>query len=157
MTARRPPRLALRLLERHLPDNDPLVGDLVEEFDRQPSSWWFWKQTLAAVVIASLRRSDEIRPLRLVDGQVTAIRSPISPGASTRPLRPINLSGGPVAGIGGLGLVALSVLVTVVQPAVWWLALGAVAGGLLLGVGLIAFGRRRVHASNAGLHSLRHD
>jgi hypothetical protein len=57
----------------------------------------------------------------------------------------INMSGIPVSGIGGLGLVAVAVLIAYVQPQAWWLmAIGAI-GGVGLGAGLVLF--RRVHRS----------
>jgi hypothetical protein len=49
----------------------------------------------------------------------------------------INISGIPVAGVGGLGLVAIAVLVSVVMPAAWWLMVAGVAGGAILGVILV--------------------
>jgi hypothetical protein len=45
----------------------------------------------------------------------------------------INMSGIPVKGIGGLGLVAVAVLMTVVLPAAWWLLVLGAAGGVMLG------------------------
>jgi hypothetical protein len=44
----RPPRLALALLERWIPDNEPLAGDLLEA-SRQRSRAWFWRQVLLAI------------------------------------------------------------------------------------------------------------
>jgi hypothetical protein len=44
-------------------------------------------------------------------------------------------------GIGGLGLVILALLMTLVQPGAWWMLAAPVAAGILLGVILIA--RRR--------------
>jgi len=49
MTDNEPPRLAMSLLGRCLPEDDPLTGDLVEEFDAGRGRVWFWRQTLAAV------------------------------------------------------------------------------------------------------------
>jgi hypothetical protein len=49
----------------------------------------------------------------------------------------INISAIPVAGVGGLGLVAIAVLVAVVMPAAGWLMVTGVAGGGLLGIGLV--------------------
>ena len=54
----------------------------------------------------------------------------------------INISGIPVAGVGGLGLVAIAVLVSVVMPAAGWLMLSGVAGGCLLGTVLVLARRR---------------
>jgi len=54
----------------------------------------------------------------------------------------INISGIPVAGVGGLGLVAIAVLVSVVMPAAGWLMISGVAGGCLLGAVLVLARRR---------------
>jgi hypothetical protein len=49
----------------------------------------------------------------------------------------INISAIPVAGVGGLGLVAIAVLVAVVMPAAGWLMVTGVTGGCLLGAVLV--------------------
>ena len=49
MTARRPPRPAVWLLTQCLPEDDPLTGDLVEDFTAGRSAVWFWRQALVAV------------------------------------------------------------------------------------------------------------
>lgn len=49
----------------------------------------------------------------------------------------INISGIPVAGVGGLGLVAMAVLVSIVMPAAWWLMVAGVTGGCVLGAVLV--------------------
>lgn len=140
MTNRQPPRLALALLERVVPDNAPLAGDLVEEFERRQSTAWFWWQVLAAVWTAFFTRPVEIRPLQLVDLQPSdAVER--SRSLSDR-IRPVNLTASPLHGIGGLGLVALSLLMTLVVPGVWWLILGSMAGGVTLGLIRIAIHRR---------------
>jgi len=69
MTIRRPPRLALALLERLVPGSALLAGDLTEEYGRRPSRWRVWREVIAAIAIAWFARPDEIRPLRLVDLQ----------------------------------------------------------------------------------------
>ena len=134
MTQRLPPRLALALLDRYVPDSEPLAGDLVEEFERRPSTVWFWVQVLAAIGAGWRTRTDEIRPLRLVDLQPAdalertrrlSLRFPgVNPGAST-------------AGVGGLGLAVLAGLVTLVLPATWWLLGASVVAGCALGVVMI--------------------
>jgi len=49
----------------------------------------------------------------------------------------INISAIPVAGVGGLGLVAMAILVSVIMPAAGWLMVSGVAGGCLLGAVLV--------------------
>ena len=45
-----PPRLAVGLLRRFVPDNEPLVGDLLERFAMGQSRLEFWRQVLLAIV-----------------------------------------------------------------------------------------------------------
>jgi hypothetical protein len=49
----------------------------------------------------------------------------------------INISGIPVAGIGGLGLVAMAVVVAFNMSAAWWTMVMGVSGGLVLAVVLV--------------------
>jgi hypothetical protein len=52
MTSRRPPQLAVVLLERFVPDNEPLTGDLLEDWCER-SDTWFWRQVLLAILTRS--------------------------------------------------------------------------------------------------------
>jgi hypothetical protein len=49
MTSRQPSRIAFFLLERLVPDNEPLTGDLREESRERPATW-LWRQVLFAVL-----------------------------------------------------------------------------------------------------------
>lgn len=142
MKPSRPPRLALALLERLVPDSAPLAGDLVEEFERRQSRAWFWRQVLAASLTASFARSGEIRPLRLVDLQ-PADALERSRRWSLR-FRPVNLGGS--VGVGGLGLAVLAVLVTLTVPGIWRLLLASTLAGVLVGIVLIARRAKGRHA-----------
>jgi hypothetical protein len=53
MTCRRPPRLGVVLLERLVPDNEPLTGDLLEAASGR-SDAWFWQQVLPAVLVRTV-------------------------------------------------------------------------------------------------------
>jgi hypothetical protein len=139
MTRREPPRLALALLERLVPDGAFLAGDLTEEYQRRPSRCRLWWEVLGAIAIAWRQRPDEIRPLRLVD---------LQPGDAVERTRriglrfePVNVAASPLNGIGGLGIATLALVTTLVTPAAWWLFLGAVLAGVVLGIVMIA--RRR--------------
>ena len=140
MTRREPPRLALALLERLVPDSACLAGDLAEEYHRRPSRWWLWWEVLAAIAAAS-KRPDEIRPLRLVDFQ------PEDAVERTRRIAlrfaSVNLTASPLQGTGGLAIAALALLMTLVLPAAWWLLLGSMLAGVVLGVAMIATHRSR--------------
>ena len=146
MTCRRVPRVALALLEWALDGNEPLAGDLVEEFARRDSRTWFWAQVLGAIATASSRRGVEIRPLRLVELQpADAVERSRRFGLR---FRRVNLSAGPAGGVGGLGLVVLGGLMTRTMPAAWALFLAAALAGLLLGVLAIVW-REGTAAANA--------
>lgn len=136
-------RSALWLLARVARDNEPLAGDLTEEFALGRTEWWLRRQLLSALLRTHFRRPSEIRPLRLVDGP---IGSRFDSARHAGP-RVINLSGSPVHGIGGLGLALLLGLMTMVSPGVWWLALASLSGGILLGGVLIA---RHRHSLRVG-------
>ena len=151
MTRRHAPRTPIALLEWLVPDSGPLAGDLIEEFDRRQSVAWLWWQVLAAIAALFVEPSVEIRPLRLMDEQ------PIDAMERTsqwnRRFRNINLSASPVPGVGGLGLLVLCVLVTLVMPGAWWGLLGSTVAGVALGFALIA--RRDPSAAAAAAPPLR--
>lgn len=131
MTMRRPPRLALWLLERFVPDSGPLAGDLLEQFQTSRSRLWFWLQVLLAIGLHASGEPREIRPLKLVEHPSY---NPAPRAGATAPPRPINLTASPLHGVGGLGLLALAILVSLVQPAAWWGVLLSVVAGLTWGV-----------------------
>ena len=135
MSGPQPPRLALALLERFVPDSEALAGDLVEEFEHRPSAVWFWVQVLGAVAAEWRTRTDEIRPLQLVDLQ------PADALERTRRLTlrfpSVNPGGSSVTGVGGLGLAVLVCLVTRVTPSTWWVLLASALAGCALGVVMI--------------------
>ena len=140
MTKRHPPRVALWLLNRILPDSDPLTGDLVEEFGRRGSRLWFWRQTAGAILARRERNRWPGAPLGLADGPVNL------PPAVNRDVRTVNLTASPIYGIGGLGLVALATLVSIMSPASWLVALAILLTGLVLGAVLAYVRARRLGA-----------
>ena len=144
MTRHQPPRIGLWLLTRLVRDSEPIAGDLVEQFGVHPSRAWFWWQVLAAIAFGFGRRSDEIRPLRLVEAQ------PAEAAQRAREFglrfKPINIGASPLAGISGFGIVVLLLFTASVAPAVWWPVLASIAAGVLLGVARIALKSRHRHA-----------
>jgi hypothetical protein len=145
MTGSDPPRVAVALLRRFVNDNEPLVGDLLEGFAVRQSRPWFWQQVLLAIVIRSFQQRDEECPLGLV-GHSSFI--PAERGRNVEPRR-INLTASPLPGVGGLGLVALGVLVALVRPEVLWIFLPAILGGVALGLTMAIVRQRAVLSSPA--------
>jgi hypothetical protein len=84
---------------------------------------------------------DEIRPLRLVDRQPSdALERSRRMGLR---FKPVNLTGSPVQGVGGLTLIILVLLTTMTLPAIWLVALGSMLAGAALGLLWIAVERRK--------------
>ena len=135
MTPPRPPRLALALLTWLLPENEPLIGDLIEEFRYRRSPIWFWRQTIAAIVLS--RRGSR---RRLTTVRLTNKPMPISHDEVHMPIR---LSASPFPIAGGLGIASLGVVVAMYRPGAWWFVVAAVGGGLVLGVLKVWLTRRR--------------
>ncbi|PYR19721.1 MAG: hypothetical protein DMF98_24370 [Acidobacteria bacterium] len=52
--------------------------------------------------------------------------------------RSINLSASPLPGVGGLGLVSLTMFVTCIVPQAWWAFLASALAGLSVAVVMIA-------------------
>ena len=57
MTLRIPPRLAMWLLKHLGPSyrGESLAGDLFEEYQRDRTRAWYWRQTAAAILIGGTR------------------------------------------------------------------------------------------------------
>lgn len=55
MRPRRPPRIAVALLNRVACGNEPLAGDLLEAW-RERSNAWLWRQVLLAIVTLTIAR-----------------------------------------------------------------------------------------------------
>ncbi len=138
---RQAPAAAVWLLEHFLPEDEALLGDILEEFEHGQAAGWFWLQAIVAVGMSIVRRDRgvEIRPLRLVDmPPVDAIER------SRRTIMtfpPINLAASPVPCAGGLTIVALTMWVTYEAPQAWWMVVASAAAGVLLGACLIVMHR----------------
>lgn len=50
MNPNHPSRFALAFFDCFVADNEPLKGDLIEEFETRRSQWWLWRQVIGAVV-----------------------------------------------------------------------------------------------------------
>ena len=141
MTRTQPSAPILSLLRFIESENEALAGDLVEEWRAGRSRRWFWGQLLRAVVVVSWQRrwSSQDRPVLGLVATTPFER----PDFSLKLIDPatINLSGIKVRGIGGLGLLAIIMLITIVIPQAWFLVITGIAGGAVLGV--VAIVRRR--------------
>jgi hypothetical protein len=139
MTRTDPPRLAVALLARFLPTDNPLAGDLLERYAATGSRLWLWRQVLMAIVLRGFVPCDRERPLGLADSPALLTEERSLPLA---PFRVERLAATPVSGVGGLGLIALSVLLALLLSDVWLLLLMAVAGGVVLAVSIGLLRRR---------------
>jgi hypothetical protein len=73
MTARHPPWLAVALLRQLLGNNEPLLGDLVEECPHRSRSW-FWHQVMFAVLArASTGAWATVREPQRLGGVLTSL------------------------------------------------------------------------------------
>ena len=157
MTASRPPRFALWVLRRCGVDNESLVGDIIEGYGARRSQSWLWRQVVGAILArpgpASHRGPLGIgdpRRVRSAPAPASRGRPRIDPGigcartapASRAPARGqrlrIDLSAGPVPGVGGLTTLALVFQVTLVSPQLLWLPVFGLAVGSLVGLVLVA-------------------
>lgn len=139
MTRSQPSSIVLTLLRFIETENEALAGDLAEEWRAGRSTRWFWRQLLPALVVVSWQKRSS-KPASL--GLLSSVA--LGPPAHSFPLidpATINLSGIKVRGIGGLGLLAIIGLITIVMPQAWFLVLTGLTGGVVIGV--VAIVRRR--------------
>jgi hypothetical protein len=150
------PSIATLLLSFVASEQPALAGDLTEELRAGRSRRWLWTQLIGAVlVVAWNKRRSQPVVVRLVtetpyDRPDRSIGQPRGRPARCQEdslrrhglLDPamINLSGTNVRSVGGLGLLAMVVLTTVVMPQTWLLAATGLAGGIVVGIVLV---RRR--------------
>jgi MFS family permease len=134
MKAAQPARVALAVLQWLAPRNEPLAGDLLEEFQKRQSALWLWSQILLAVALGSFH--ERRVPVAL---NLTPVDPAVAEWLMDRALskRRINLTGTPIEGVGGLSLMALGFLMSAVVPAVWWFVLGGILSGLVLGTAMV--------------------
>jgi hypothetical protein len=66
----------------------------------------------------------------------------------------INISAVPVAGIGGLGMVGLVVIMAMAFPVARWLLLGGLGGGALIATGLVLSRRHHRIGGSDGDHPI---
>ena len=134
------PRLAHALLNRLALDNEPLAGDLAEEFHRRRSRY-------LALAAAGVRvcAAGAVRPHPPVALKLEYFDPVVAEWMMEKRLekkRRVNLTGTGVEGIGGLTMVILGFMVSMVVPAIWWFVVGSMIAGLLCGAALVKFQRQ---------------
>ena len=148
MTRTTPPRLAVALLARFLPDDDPLTGDLLERYATTGSRLWLWREVVMAILLRGFVPRDRERPLGLA--APSALLAEERPRVLA-PFRVDRLAASPVPGVGGLGLIALSVLLVLFLSDVWLFLVTAAAGGAVLAVTIAMLRRRADHRFQASV------
>ena len=112
MTRLEPPTLANALLHRLALDNEPLAGDLVEEFQRRQSRLWLWRQLIVALAMQAL-----YAPHPPVSLNLTPVDPVVAEWLMSKKLdkkKAVNLTGTGVEGIGGLTMVILGFMMATV-------------------------------------------
>ena len=107
------PRVAIALLQTFCRE-EALIGDILEEYGRRQSRVWLWRQVGMAVLFG------------------------LPYGLTGRPRR-----GSMPMPIGGLGLLGVIALITLVAPGAWWLIGVGIVGGAVVAATLIVISRSR--------------
>ena len=141
--------LALWLLGRLAHRNEPLAGDLIEQFRVGRSVLWLWSQMVYAIAMGSFRQ-----PRVPVALNLTPIDPIVAEWLMSRRLPPrrVNLSS-PVEGVGGLGMMMMGLLLSTVVPDVWWFVMGGIVCGVALGITLAYRRRRQPMATDGQIHT----
>lgn len=132
MTSPRLPRLADVLVRRLALDNEPLAGDLVEEFQRRKSRLWLWRQLMAAFVMQALYAPHP--PVALNLTPTDPVVAEWLMGKRLDRKKHVSLTGTGIEGVGGLTMVMLGVMMSMVVPAIWWFVVGGIGAGVALGI-----------------------
>lgn len=135
------PRLGAAILNRLADRNDALAGDILEGFAARGSRFWFWRELVGAVLTGGFRRSSEVRPLKLVE--FPSWRAPLENFEARRQrLQTLGLGASPVEGIGGISIVAVIFLITLIAPLLWLMLAVGVLCGVAVGVVRVRLQRR---------------
>ena len=144
-------RVALALLQRLAHRNEPLAGDLLEEFRRRQSALWLWVQLALAIGMGSFQQPRVPVALNLtpIDPVVAEWLMDQKLGSRKR----VNLTGTPIEGVGGLSAVILGFLLSTVVPDVWWFVAGGIVCGGLLGTAMVFARRKQPMKSDGRIHN----
>ena len=146
---KRASRVAMWLLGRVAHRNEPLAGDLSEQFRTNGSALWLWSQLLLAIAMGAFRQ-----PRVPVALNLTPIDPIVAEWLASRRLGPRRVSmSSPGEGIGGLGLMLMGLLLSTVVPDIWWFVVGGIACGVALGTALAYRRRARPMAADGQIHT----
>jgi MFS family permease len=143
--------LALAVLNRLACRNEPLAGDLLEEFQARQSGLWLWGQLLLALLMGSFRQ-----PRVPVALNLTPIDPVVAAWLAERRLgmtKKVNLTGTPIEGVGGLSAVILGFLLSTVVPDIWWFVVGGIVCGAAFGTAMVLARSKRPMGADGQIHN----
>jgi hypothetical protein len=147
--SRRMSTLALWLLARLAHRNEPLAGDLLEQFRTGRSVLWLWFQIVLAIALGSFRQ-----PRAPVLLNLTPIDPIVAEWLVSRKLSPRRVTmSSPVEGVGGLGMMMMGFLLSTVVPDVWWFVMGGIVSGVALGLTLAYRRRQKPMETDGQIHT----
>ena len=141
--------LALWLLNHLAHRNEPLAGDLHEQFRVSGSVLWLWSQLLQAIALGSFRQANTPAALNLSQLDPVVLEWLVS---SKLPPRRVTM-GSPGQGVGGLGMMLIGFLLSTVVPDVWYFVMGGIVGGVGLGLTLAYRRRLKPMATDGQIHT----
>lgn len=141
--------LALWLLGHLAHRNEPLAGDLIEQFRTRRCLFWLWFQLLIAIAMGSFRQPRVPAALNLSQVDPVVLEWLVSKKLTPRR---VTMSS-PVEGVGGLGMMLLGFLLSTVVPDVWYFVMGGIVGGVALGTMLAYRRRHRPMATDGQIHT----
>jgi MFS family permease len=144
-------RLALAVLNRFADRNQPLSGDLLEQFRTGRSVVWLWAQLLLAIATGSFRQTRTPVALNLTPIDPIVAEWMIDRRLGMR--KKVNLTGTPIEGVGGISAVILGFLLSTVVPDVWWFVVGGIVCGAILGTAMVIARRKRPMETDGQIHN----
>ena len=141
--------IAIRLLNHLAHRNEPLAGDLLEQYRVRQSVLWLWSQLLFAIAMGSFRQAQVPAALNLTQLDPVVVEWLVS---SKLPPRRVSM-GSPGQGVGGLGMMLIGLLLSTVVPDVWYFVMGGIIGGVGLGVTLAYRRRLKPMATDGQIHT----
>jgi hypothetical protein len=137
----------MALLNRLADRNEALAGDILEGFRLKQSRLWFWRELIGVILSGAFRRLTEVRPIKLVEFPSLPLRNEDFAARRIR-LQTLGLSASPVNGIGGWAIVAVIMLISALEPALWLMLALGIGSGIAVGIGRAAY--RRGHLPRPG-------